>query len=327
MYAWRVERFGEPSEVLRLHDDVPNPVPGPGEVRIRVRAASLNIPDDLMCRGMYQNLPNPPFTPGLEGCGIVEHCGSQAISRIGSRVMFFAKAPDGALAEFALAEDSAVVETPSQLSDVKAAAFMVSYCTAFLALHQRARIQAGESVIVHAAAGGVGSAAVQLAVGARARVIGIVSGPDKVRACRNLGADHVLDYRSGDFAEAVMELTGGKGADVVIDPVGGEILERSVDCIAWEGRIVVIGFASGKVPTIKAHRVLLKNFSILGLHAGAYRTQAPQTFESCVRALSSLVLSGVADPVVETAIDFAEASAGLMQLTSGSTIGRIVVMV
>lgn len=234
MQAWQVHENGEPSEVMRL-EDVARPVPGDGQVLLKVRAGNINFPDVLMCRGHYQVRPPLPFTPGVEICGETED---------GRRVIANPALPHGGFAEYAVADAAALLPAPDSLDDAEAAALHIGYQTGWFGLHRRARLEAGETLLVHAAAGGVGSAAVQLGKAAGATVIGVVGGADKAAVARELGCDVVVDRRSEDVVAAVKEATGGRGADVIYDPVGGEAYTQSTKVVAFEGRIVVVGFAA-----------------------------------------------------------------------------------
>src|SRR4051812_43394960 len=242
MRAWRVQELGEPEAVLRL-DDVEAPVAGPGEVEVDVAAASLNFPDVLMCRGEYQVKPPLPFTPGAEVSGVVRDVGDGVdTALVGRRVIAIPRHGSGGFTEQTVAPVATVFPIPESLDDAAAAALHVTYQTGHVGLHRRARIQAGETLLVHAGAGGVGSAAIQLGLAAGARVIATAGGAAKVKVCRDLGAELVIDYRAGDFVDAVKGFTDGRGADVIYDPVGGDTYDRSTKCIAFEGRILIIGF-------------------------------------------------------------------------------------
>ncbi|MET0734889.1 MAG: NADPH:quinone oxidoreductase family protein, partial [Microbacterium sp.] len=247
MRAWRVARLAEPADALSL-DVVDVPLPGPGEVLIRVGAVAANFPDVLLARGQYQVRPELPFVPGIECSGTVAAIGVGVEGlELGARVV---AAKIGVLAEYAVVPDTAVQRIPDALTDVAAAGLTIAYQTAWFALHRRAELQAGEWLLVHAAAGGVGAAAVQLGVAAGARVIGVVGSAEKAEVARAAGAEHTVIRDVDDIAASVKAITGGHGADVVFDPVGGAAFQASTRCIAFEGRIVVIGFASGEIPTL-----------------------------------------------------------------------------
>ena len=266
--------MGEPSEVLHL-DEVSPPTAGDGEVLIQVDAAALNFPDVLLCRGTYQERPSLPFTPGLEVAGRVVAAGRGASVATGSRVIAMPRLPHGGLAELVAVSADAVLPIPDTLSAVAAAALPVTYQTGYAGLHRRAQLRAGETLLVHGGAGGVGSAAIQLGLVAGARVIATAGGSHHTDVCRQLGSDAVIDYDTDDFVTAVKDLTSGRGADVIYDPIGGEVFDRSRRCIAFEGRLLVIGFVGGRIAEVPTNHVLIKNYSVLGLHWGLYRTMLP----------------------------------------------------
>jgi NADPH:quinone reductase len=319
-----VHELGEPRDVLRLAE-VPDPEPGPGQVLVRVRGAAANFPDVLMCRGGYQVRPPLPFTPGIELCGEIVAVGRQVTRwAVGDRVLGGPSLPFGAYAELAVMNADTVFPAPEGLDDAEAAAFFITYQTGWFGLHRRARLAAGETLLVHAAAGGVGSGAVQLGKAAGARVIGVVGGEQKAAVARALGADVVVDRLSQDFVEVVKEVTGGRGADVVYDPVGGETYTRSTKCIAFEGRILVIGFAGGEISSAMLNRVLLKNYSVVGLHWGLYQTKEPQAIRDCHVELSKLVADGLIRPLIGERLGLADVADGVQRLADGSTVGRMV---
>ncbi len=325
MRAWQVRELGEPRDVLALAD-VPDPEPGPGQVLVRVLAAAANFPDVLMCRGGYQVRPPLPYTPGIELCGEVVTAGAGVTGfAAGDRVIGSPAMPAGAFAELALMNAPGILPAPDGLDDAEAAAFFITYQTGWFGLHRRAHLAAGETLLVQAAAGGVGSGAVQLGKAAGARVIGVVGGARKAEVARALGADVVIDRRSQDFAEVVKEVTGGRGADVVYDSVGGEAYARSTKCIAFEGRILVVGFASGQIPSAALNHALVKNYSIVGLHWGLYQAKMPELIGECHRQLTKLVAEGAIRPLVGERLGLAEVPGVLQRLADGDTIGRIVV--
>ena len=329
MKAWRVHELGEPRDVLVL-DQVPEPEPGPGQVLVRVRAAAANFPDVLMCRGGYQIRPPLPFTPGIELCGEIVAVGPEVRGAIrgelavGDRVLGGSSLPAGAYAELAVMRADSVFPAPEGLDDAEAAAFFITYQTGWFGLHRRARLAAGETLLVHAAAGGVGSGAVQLGKAAGARVIGVVGGAAKAEVARALGADVVVDRLSQDFVEVVKEVTGGRGANVVYDPVGGETYARSTKCIAFEGRILIVGFAGGVIQSAPLNHVLIKNYSVVGLHWGLYQTMDPQSIRDCHVLLGKLVADGLIRPLIGERLGLDQVAAGLQRLADGSTVGRLV---
>ncbi|MDQ1031604.1 NADPH2:quinone reductase [Streptomyces umbrinus] len=316
MQAWQVHEIGEPSEVMRL-EDVERPTSGDGQVLLKVRAANINFPDALMCRGQYQVRPPLPFTPGVEICGETED---------GRRVIANPALPYGGFAEYAVADAAALLPAPDALDDAEAAALHIGYQTGWFGLHRRARLEAGETLLVHAAAGGVGSAAVQLGKAAGAKVIGVVGGADKAAVARELGCDVVVDRRAEDVVAAVKEATGGRGADVIYDPVGGDAYTQSTKVVAFEGRIVVVGFASGSIPSPGLNHALVKNYSILGLHWGLYNTKDPKLVLRCHEELTELAARGGIKPLVSERVPLSGAAAAVQRVADGVTTGRVAVV-
>jgi NADPH:quinone reductase len=322
--AWQVNRHGEPEDVLGLAE-VPEPVPGPGQILVRVLAAAANFPDVLMCRGSYQVRSPLPFCSGVELCGEIVAADAEVDGFApGDRVIGGAALPSGAFAEFALMDAAHAMPAPPALDAAEAAPFHITYQTGWFGLHRRARLAAGETLLVHAAAGGVGSGAIQLGKAAGARVIGVVGGPEKAKVARELGADVVVDRYRDDFVAVVKEVTGGRGADVVYDPVGGEAFRRSTKCIAFEGRIVIVGFASGDIPSAALNHALVKNYSILGLYWGRYQELYPQMVRECHAELTRLAAAGTIRPLISERLPLADVPDGLRRLAAGATTGRIV---
>ncbi|ESU46548.1 putative oxidoreductase [Streptomyces sp. HCCB10043] len=311
-----MHRNGEPGEVMRL-EEADRPTPGDGQVLVEVRAANVNFPDALLCRGQYQVRPPLPFTPGLEVCGTTED---------GRRVLANPVLPHGGFADWIVADEAALLPAPDALDDAEAAALHVGYQTGWFGLHRRARLQPGETLLVHAAAGGVGSAAVQLGKAAGAKVIGVVGGPDKAAVARELGCDLVIDRRSEDIVAAVKEATGGRGADVVYDPVGGDAYTKSTKCIAFEGRILLIGFASGVIPAPALNHALVKNYSVVGLHWGLYNTKDPAAVRACHEELTKLAEQGIVKPLISERVAMAESADAVQRVADGTSTGRIVVL-
>jgi NADPH:quinone reductase len=324
MRAWRVHELGEPGTVLQ-RDEVDDPQPEAGQLVVRVRAAAANFPDVLLCRGQYQVRPPLPFTPGIELCGEVVQLGDDVSGfAVGDRVIGSPDLPTGAYGDLTLMTAARTFSAPAALDDAEASAFFIGYQTGWFALRRRAHLQPGETLLVHAAAGGVGSAAVQLGKAAGATVIGVVGGPEKAEVARRLGADLVVDRNAEDFVAAVKEATDGRGADVVYDPVGGDAYARSTKCIAFEGRILVIGFASGEVPSPGLNHALIKNYSILGLHWGLYNEKDPGAIRDCHEELTALAEQGVAKPLVSERLGWDQVADGVQRLADGQTVGRVV---
>ncbi|MET8719247.1 NADPH:quinone oxidoreductase family protein [Streptomyces misionensis] len=316
MQAWQVHENGEPDEVMRLAE-TERPTPGEGQVLLRVRAANVNFPDALLCRGQYQVRPPLPFTPGVEICGETED---------GRRVIATPALPHGGFAEYTVADEAAVLPAPKALDDAEAAALHIGYQTGWFGLHRRARLEAGETLLVHAAAGGVGSAAVQLGKAAGATVIGVVGGAEKAAVARQLGCDVVVDRHTEDVVAAVKEATGGRGADVIYDPVGGEAYAQSAKLAAFEGRILVVGFAGGTIPTPALNHALVKNYSIVGLHWGLYNTKNPELVLHCHEQLTELAARGTIKPLVSERVPLAGAAAAVQKVAAGRTTGRVAVV-
>jgi NADPH2:quinone reductase len=290
--AWKVHELGAHRDVLRW-EEVPDPEPGPGEALIRVVAAGVNFPDLLVIAGKYQVKPPLPFTPGLEAAGVVE---SSSRYPAGTRVI--ASCPYGAFADRLVVPEDHLYPVPDGMLDEHAAALFITYQTSYFALAWRAALQPGEWLLVHGGAGGVGTAAIQLGKAMQARVIATAGEDDKLEVCRRAGADHVINYKTQDFVEEVKRITSGHGADVIYDPVGGDVFDASTRCIAFSGRLLVIGFASGRIPGIQANRVLLKNISIVGVHWGLYRQHQPEL----IRRAHDILVRMYADRQIEPVI-------------------------
>ena len=329
MKAWRVERLGEPRDALAL-GEVDDLVPTADQVLVRVLAAAANFPDALLCRGAYQIKPDLPFTPGIELCGKVVAIGDEVTRlAVGDRVLGNPDLPHGGFAEYALMSQDTTFLAPPVLDDAEAAALHIGYQTGWFGLHRRAGLRAGETLLVHAAAGGVGSAAVQLGRAAGATVIGVVGGKEKARAAEALGCDLVIDRTGEDpaaIAARVKEFTGGRGADVVYDPVGGDAHTASAKCVAFEGRIVVVGFASGTIPAPALNHALVKNYSILGLHWGLYAAKDPAAVLACHTELTRLAAEGAVDPLIGERVPLAGAAEAVQRVADGTTTGRSVVV-
>lgn len=320
MRAWRVTAHGEPERVMGLHE-VDRPEAGPGEVLVRARAVAVNFPDVLLARGQYQERPDLPFIPGIELCGDVVALGEGVTDvQVGQRVV---ASKIGVMAEYAAVPAWSVHPAPAALDDAAAAALLIAYQTAWFGLHRRAMLRRGETLLVHAAAGGVGTAACQLGAAAGATVVGVVGSAAKAQVARDAGATEVL-LRDDAWIEAVK---GFGGAEVVFDPVGGKAFEGSTRCVAFEGRIVVVGFASGAVPPVRADLALVKNYSVLGLHWALYQKRRPDLVAEAHAELTRLAGEGAVRPVVGEVVDFADAAAAVQRLAGGGTTGRLVVKV
>lgn len=323
MRAWQVTQLGEPHDAL-TQQSVPTPVPTDGEVLIRVAAVAANFPDVLLARGEYQVKPELPFIPGVECSGTVAAVGAGVTAfQIGDRVV---AGKIGVLAEYAAVDAASVHPIPESFDFVAASGLNIAYQTAWFALHRRAELKAGEWLLVHAAAGGVGAATVQLGVAAGARVIGVVGSEEKAEVARAAGAEHVI-LRGGDIAGEVKRITEGHGADVVFDPVGGAAFTASTRAVAFEGRIVVIGFASGEIPQLTVSHALVKNYAVLGLYWGLYQERMPHLVDAAHDELIRLFEEGKIAPVVDHVVAFDDAPSAITKLATGTTVGRVVIQV
>ncbi|MGB1883552.1 MAG: NADPH:quinone oxidoreductase family protein, partial [Gammaproteobacteria bacterium] len=296
MHAWQFENYGPYTEVLqwRERDD---PVAGDGQAVVRTSAVSLNFPDLLICQGLYQVRAPLPAVSGIEGVGVVESVGPGSRFKVGQRVVAF-RHGGGTLADKFIVDDNVAWVVPDHVDDTTAAALSVTYGTSYFALIHRAKLEAGETLLVLGGAGGVGTAAIQLGKLLGANVIAAAGSKEKRDVCLTQGADSVIDYRNEDIVERIKELTDGRGADVIYDPVGGDTFDQIKRCIAWEGRILIIGFASGRIPTIECNRMLLKNMSVVGLAWGQYLTREPARVAAAQEHLYKLLESSAINPVV-----------------------------
>jgi NADPH2:quinone reductase len=304
--------------------------PGEGMVRINVRAAAINFPDALMVAGLYQVKPDLPFVPGVEVSGEVMSAPPASGFKPGDRVMALldsAGLTHGGYSEIADAAPESVVRMPDTMSFDEGAGFTLIFQTGWFGLHRRANLQAGETLLVHAGAGGVGSAAIQLGKAAGAIVIATAGSDEKVGICRQLGADHAVNYKTQDFVEEVNKITRGRGADVVFDPVGGDVYDRSTKCIAFEGRIVLVGFTSGRIPQAATNHVLIKNYSVVGLHWGLYKKRAPELIPPAARALLELYEAGKIKPHISTCFPLNHAPRALATVAEGKSTGKVILTV
>ena len=322
MRAIVVDRWQEPRD-LKIQD-IADPFVGAGMLGVEVRAAGCNFFDILMVRGEYQMKPPFPFIPGAELAGVVYAVGEGVLGFApGDRVL--SSAGLGAFAERAAVPAPSAWKLPDGMSFEAAAAFPIVYPTSYAGLVFRGQLARGEWLLVHAAAGGVGIAAVQIGKALGARVVATARGADKLEVARTAGADVCIDYSEDGWVERVLAATGGHGADVIYDPVGGDVTDASLRCIAWNGRLVVIGFASGRIPAVKANRILLKNIAVVGLHWGAHVMNEPARIDETFRALFDLHRAGKVAPVVYRAYPLAELPAALEALGTRKTHGKVVV--
>jgi NADPH:quinone reductase len=344
MRAWRTHSYGRPTEVLKL-DSVPIPDPEPGEVRVRVQAIPFNLNDlERITGGNMMVRPDLPYSPGMEVMGVVDACGDGSEVWHGRRVVAMPKGAHGGYAEYAICPVVSTFEMPDTIPLPGAAALYFPFHLAWLGLFDRADLQAGESVLIHAAAGGSGSAAIQLAKHRGARVFATAGTDEKVQLCRDLGADVAINYNESDFAEVVLTETGNRGVEVVFDNVGEAVMEPSMRCTAYNGRYLMMGFASNKVvadePFIVPRRVMLGNFKLCGVllayaqpamsemlkTAMGWNFATEQLGEQIMRDIVALALAGTIKPVIGQTIGFEEIPVAIEAMANRETIGRTIVV-
>ena len=317
---WQLQGLGEPIDQLELVEGE-EPAAGPGKVAVQVEAVGLAFPDVLMCRGIYQVKTPPDFTPGGETCGVVTAVGDDVDGiDVGQRVVMMG----GGLAETVVVPAASAFPVPDGVDAAKAAAIPLNYCTTWFALHDRAQLGADEWLLVTGAAGGTGTAAIQLGRAAGAKVVAVAGGATKAELCRDLGADEVIDHNEApDWVDAVRAATGG-GVDVAYDPVGGDTFHQVRRCMAWDGRLLVIGFVAG-IPDAPTNHALLKNYSIVGVHWGASLSRRPESLGQQMHAVMDLAKSGEVDPPLYPPYAFADAARALQDLADRKTYGKVVV--
>jgi NADPH:quinone reductase len=327
MQAVVVREFGQIESLLM--EERPDPVPGPDEVLVEIKATAANFVDLLVISGRYQFLPATPFTPGKLPVGVVTQLGGDVTtSRIGDRVLCLAE--HGGYAEKVSISASQCFRLPDSLSFVDGAAMALVYDTAWFALRERARCNQGETVLVLGAAGGVGLAAVQLAKAFGARVLGGISNPAKADLVREAGCDDIVDLGAPDLLnnlrDQVRRVTSGAGADIVLDMVGGDVFDAALRAVAWRGRVVVIGFASGRIPTIRANYLLLKNIEVSGLQVSDYRKKTPQLMARCLAEIFSMYEAGKLRPAPARTYPLPGFRNALADLQERRLHGRIVLV-
>ena len=323
MKAWLARRFGPPSTLAV--EDIPSPEPGAGEVRVRIHAAGVNFPDSLIIENKYQIKPPLPFTPGGELAGVVDAVGT-GVTRFapGQKVIGFTGW--GAFAEEAVVPQERLVPMPDGMPFDVAGSFLMTYGTCWHALKDRGQLAAGETVLVLGGAGGIGIAAIEIAKALGARVFAAASSPEKLRTCREHGADETIDYEREDLRERIKALTGGRGVDVVLDPVGGRYAEPALRSTGWRGRYLVIGFAAGDIPKIALNLVLLKGSAIVGVFWGDFLTREPAQGERDVQELFALYREGRIRPLVSAHYPLEQAAEALAALTTRRAQGKVVIM-
>lgn len=324
MKAWRVNDWCEPDGMEFSEIDVPEP--GAGEIRIRNKAAALNFYDILMIQGKYQVKPPRPFTPGSEVAGVVDAVGEGVESfKPGDRVQGMAKG--GTFCEYSIAPADKSFRIPDEMGFEEAAAMIVIYQTSYFALTNRTTVRPGEWLLVHAAAGGVGLSAMQIGKSLGARVIATAGSDDKLKFCLSQGAEQAINYNDESWVEQVKKITGGRGADIIYDPVGGQIFELSTKCIAPEGRLLVIGFAGGTIPSITANRILLKNMSVVGVYWGGYLEIHPEYMHQAQDALFKMYREGKIAPYVSESYSLHNAPDALKALAGRKTFAKVVLVI
>ncbi|MDF1721177.1 MAG: NADPH:quinone oxidoreductase family protein [Minwuia sp.] len=324
MKALVVNELGTPD--IMQAEEWPSVPPGPDDIRVAIRGVGLNFPDILMIAGRYQHKPPLPFIPGMEAAGQVLEIGSDVTGfAVGDRVIIHSKG--GMFAEEKTLPAAWAVHLPDPWSYAEGAAFWSAYCTAWVSLVERGHLLAGETLLVHGAAGGVGLAAVELGVALGAKVIAVVGSDAKADAVRAKGAAHVIDHRTETFRDRVLEITGGQGADVIYDPVGGDVLFQSLRCIAWGGRFLVIGFASGTIPDVPANYALLKSCSLIGVRAGEYARRDPAAARRMIDGMLAMAEEGTLRPTVHQTMPLSDAVAALDVISSRGVIGKMVLEV
>ena len=329
MRAWRLPRLGDPWTELAAVDMADPTAKEAASVRsdavvVRVEATDLNFADILQCRGQYQVRHEVPFTPGMNATGTVVDSSPDSPHRAGERIVGPTVAPWGGFAECAVLAGDLAHPVPDGVASIDAMAAHITFGTAWFALHHRGRLQPGETVLVLAGAGGVGSAAIRLARSHGCWVAAAAGGGEKTAICRELGADAVIDYEAEDLYATVMELTGGRGVDVIFDPVGGDWSDTARRLLAWEGRLLVIGFASGRIPSAPANHVLVKNYAVIGVHMGGYRERRIDLVRKCYADLHGQLERGEIKPFVSEVIDFDAVPQALRRLAERQTTGRVV---
>jgi len=324
MRAWQIIGVGSPTDVLHMVE-LPVPDPGPGEVLLLVHAAGVGMPDAFMCRSTYAFSPPIPFVPGQEMCGTVVAVGEGATARVGDRLMGVTSFYDGrgGLAEYTIANEATLFRVPEEMSSSDAATFRIGYSTALIGLQRRGRLQAGETVVVLGASGGSGSTAVQLAVALGARVLAVVSTPEKAALSMALGASAVIDRSLVDVASAVNEMTDGRGADLVYDPVGGDLANATLKCLAPGGRLLAVGFASGEWANPPIAELVRRNVSLVGVYAGGIgRTEN----ESDHEILLALYSEGKLQSFVQE-VSFDHGVDAVIAVEEGTVVGKSAVIV
>jgi NADPH:quinone reductase len=324
MKALVCKEFGTP-DILEM-DDIAEPQVSKGTVKIQIHSVGLNFPDTLMIAGKYQFKPDFPFSPGMESAGVITEVGEGVDSlSVGDRVM--ANHGFGGFAEYVVAPAEGTYKIPDVMPFDQAAGFPVTYGTTYHALVDRGDLKKGEVLLVHGAAGGVGLNAVELGKALGATVIGTVGSDEKMDIVREYGADHVINYSTESIKDRVKELTGGKGADVIYDPVGGDAFDQSMRCINWEGRLLVIGFASGRIAQLPTNLALLKGCSVVGVFWGEFARRNPDKNRANFQTMLDMVEAGKIKPHVSMHFPLEKGADAMNALLSRKSTGKVIITV
>ena len=323
MHAWLCEN---PVGVEALSwKEIPTPAPQKGQVLVRIEAASLNFPDLLIVQNKYQMKPDLPFVPGSEYAGVIEALGEGVTDlKVGQSVACLSGT--GGFGTHALAQAKLCMPLPTDFPAVDAAAFIMIYATSHHALIDRAALKAGETVLILGAAGGVGTSAIQIAKAVGARVIAAASTDEKCALCKSLGADETINYTTQNMREVLKGLTEGKGPDVIYDPVGGDFAEPAFRSIAWRGRYLVVGFASGPIPALPFNLALLKGASIVGVFWGDFARREPQANAAMMAELAKWYAQGKVKPVIDRTMPMSELKAAYAHMGSRGVMGKLVMV-
>tara|TARA_B100001057_G_scaffold140889_1_gene140617 strand:+ start:2604 stop:3599 length:996 start_codon:yes stop_codon:yes gene_type:complete len=304
------------------------PEPAPDEILIKVKASSVNFPDYLMAQGKYQHKPDLPFGLGMEGSGVIENIGANINKFSISDEVTFGALGQGAFSDYVLLNQKAVDLKPTNLSFEQAAAFQTAYLTAYVSLVRRGNLKSGETLLVHGSTGGVGMAAVQLGKYLGAKVIATGTSQEKLEHTKSWGADHVLLTHKNnevEFREEVKDLTEGKGADVIYDPVGGDVFDHSIRCINWGGRILIVGFASGRIPNLPINMALIKGFSVIGVRAGEYGRKDPEAGLENNLAIRKICEEGHFNPHICKEFNLEDSINAIKYLSERKLVGKVVI--
>jgi NADPH2:quinone reductase len=321
MRAVICKEFGPIEQVVVEEFDLPPPEAG--FVRVRVEAAGVNFPDTLMVQGKYQVKPPLPFVPGAELAGVVESVG-EGVTEFAPGTRVIGMVGQGAFADVANIRVARLLERPDSMDAVTAAGFSMTYGTSMHALKQRAQLKAGETLLVLGASGGVGLAAVELGKAMGATVIAAASSDEKLAVAKTAGADHLVNYSTSSLKDTVKELTGGKGVDVVYDPVGGDLLEEAVRVTGWEGRVLIVGFASGTIPRVPANLMLLKGSALVGVFYGTFRDKDPAGNRANFAQMFEWFEQGKLKPLVSQTMELERVVDAFTILQGRGAIGKIV---